>query len=525
MTPLDEAVHAARTATIEDRPGTPEVTSLVDGAVVDWISGVEEALGRLFVSGMAHPDGELAPTFEGLASRAAALGCQTGFRTLSVLALYTDALRPGPPDRSARTALCAEQWREAMQFHRWLRAFRMEIGLAMADAVSQGVTVAPAVDAVPRMSGRLFVEGLALRGDTLVVHTSTEDGAAVVLLDPLVGLDRDDPFDRPVVSRLFQEELRIRQLHDVAFDVDRHPFTVQRGVRVLRPDLRATPVRRPISGGHGRGEAYRRIRLRFDDNEALGARGGEVVELGPLLEMNAWKRRVLRGREPLEVVVRSTRQGGQILAAVERDRLVFPHLDPACWALEPTDLPLDRASAWARVAAGRDLQKTTGGWREGWVAARRGVPFVVEEPGQGPPAVWATLYCEEPTDTLWEAYRVLADPTLAEASARALLLHSQDPEAALAYLQAHLRHLRTQTERGEPLPPSVELLFAADALAWVSGADRAGPVGDALGLPAAPLRMRLVRQLAGWVESDREAGLADTLALASVSGWGRAILR
>jgi hypothetical protein len=521
-----ERLAAARGRTVEQRAGEPDHTTLVDGSVTRWLTAVDDVIGRLLVGGLAYPDGELAPTLEGLADRAAALGTVTGCRSLAVLAVHVDALRPGPPDPEARRALAESTWIELAAFQRWLDAFRRTIGLALARAVSEGVATAPSPEDVPRMTARLFLDGMTFRGDEVRLHAHTADGHAVVLVDPVVGRDADDPFDVPLVSRLFQDELALRGLLGAALDVDEHPF-VARGVqRVLRPDLRRRPTR-VAAKAVGKGPHVRTVRVRpADPPEALG---GEEVVVSDVLTTNLLARRVVHGDAPVVLHTLLHRTTHHPIGAVVDGVLTCPHLDPACWPVPVDALPVERASAGLRTALAlvdrsHAPPARVVGWREAWAALRAGHEPALEVPADGPEAVWAALYRGDDVSALWETWATLPDPSLVEATARAMLLHATDPEAAVTYLAAHLDALRQEVASGEPMPPSGALLFAADGWAWINGHDRAGPVADALGLPVALLRRRVVQRLLDWVEGEEPAGLADTIALASASGWGRAVL-
>ncbi|MCA9569716.1 MAG: hypothetical protein KC656_17855, partial [Myxococcales bacterium] len=366
-----------------------DLSTLTGPVLAGFLADVDAALGRLLAGGLAHPDAELPPTFELLAGRAEQLGSPTAREALSALASGTSALLPGPPERDARDALSRALWDEVLAFHAWLRWFRLDIGLSTAAAVSAGAAPATDRDDLPRFTGRLWLDGLELEGQQLLLHAHDADGAPFLLVDPLAGLDPTDPFTTPVVSRLLQDEVVLAGLGAVALDVDRHPVGHRGGTAVLRPDLRGRPVLRPASReGQGRQVSRMVVEARMGpEGPVLAGPLGEDLTTGDVLSTNLLKRLAGEGtaRTTFQATVRRGRAAWQILSVPDLDGLAFPHVDPAAWALDA-----DVLFAWTREAPALQgpaqlfvsgvaprVQEALAGpartWFDAWVAARLGI--------------------------------------------------------------------------------------------------------------------------------------------------------
>lgn len=510
--------------------GEADPSTLTGPMLAGWLADVHAALGRLLVSGLAHPDADLPPTFELLADRAAELGSPTSTRCLRALALWTSALQPGPPERSARDRLASHLWDELQRYHRWLRWFEHDLALSTAEAVSAGARSAERRDDLPRFSGRLGVDGLELERGRLLIHTHDEGGRAVLLVDRLAGEAR--PFEAPVLSRLFQQPLRLGELAASVVEVERHPFRVRGGTVVLEPDFRSVPrLRSALPDGRRAVEEVRLdARVTPDGLLVTGASGEEVVG-GAALEANVLLHLASEAAErgQFEARVLRRRTGVHVLGIVRADELSFPHVDPFAWALDAGELlrwttdadPLVQVAAQLHVQGVTDrvgavFRERVRHWFLAWAGARLVTGPVAAVPDGTPSGVWLTLWSGRNAAQLLDRYTGLADPSPMEAAARAVLLLSEggDREAARGYLQAHLDHVRGQ----EVWPSSEALLFLADALAWVDEADRAGPIVDALALDPVRLRRRLAWQIWRWRTGREAPDLPFTLGLAAASG-------
>ncbi|MCB9679421.1 MAG: hypothetical protein H6737_30230 [Alphaproteobacteria bacterium] len=564
METVHQRVEAVRARPFEPVTGEADDGALTTGLVQAWIADASDALGRLMVAGIAHPDPELPETFDLLSERAAALGTGTAARGFAVLAEWTRALRPGPPDLTTRMQLAHETWREAMALLAWLRLFRADIDLASAAVRARGERSDGAERAdLPRYTDRVYVDGLTLSAEQrLVVVGHDEHGQQVLAFDPLASGDADDPFGSPVISRLFQEQMWLGDLAGCALDFDRHPYTRRGNTILVQPAFRAVPLRLPTDrplGGPGVEvfEAHCSA-----DGEALVVRprdGGRVV-VGRTFEFNVRKRLAALGRPglSLRLVGLPRREGRVIIACDDEGQTRFPAIDARCWRVHPEVLAAATVSAsvWLRAAAAmfgghpgpererlfRDVAtaKLAGldAWRLVWWSARLGADaldlVVPEVPGpsaeDGFVAVWGHLWNgggEDALKALYAArYESVPEPALPDVCARTLLLDAVtgDRDAALAYLEAHLVHLRRTGKSAPVLPPSLHLVMLADTLAWLTAGDRSGPVGDALQLPSVPLRERLAQKLYRWRVHGETHELADTLALGALCAWGATVV-
>lgn len=510
-----DAIEAVRKAPFDAATGAPDVRSLAEPVLADWLYEVDDALARLLMVGLAHPDADLAPRFELLALRAQELGSEHAWRALNALAVLTSALVPGPPDPTERRTVSAHLWREQMLLHSWLRWFRAEVALATAEAVSVGAAPVRERQDLPRFSGRVWLDGLTVDATTVHLHGHTEAGEAVLLVDRVARLDADDPCRKPLISRLFHDELVLAELLDHVVEIERHPFGRKGALRVLRPSSRSRPHLRSADT-RSRGPQIREgtASVRWVRGEVGVSLGTTPLDVGGALELNLLKRLAAEGRSSCELPVWWVeRRAGPILVGTPDRKLV--HVDPSVDPLVPEDL-LPEASGWLRTVLGGPLA-SRGDWRAVWWAERSGVsPRDPRTTG-----VWLALWRGE--DVSGEPLPELGgDPSLTTVAERALLLDAHGRgEEARDLVAAHVEH----TRKRDVLPPSADLLLLADVAAWLSGADRSGAVGEALELPADRMRSRLARQLLEWRTTGEGAErLADTVALARVSRWGRAVL-
>lgn len=524
---LADRLEAARTLSIPEPTGQEDPSTLTGPILSGWLADVHEALGRLLVSGLSHPEPELGPGFGLLADRAAELGSVTATRFLRVLALWTDALQPGPPTRAAREELARGLWADVQGFHRWLAAFERDLALSTAAAVSAGVASPRERSDVPRFSGRVHVDGLELDRDRLLLHGHTASDR-VLLVDRLAVLDQ--PFERPVLSRLFQEEVPLQRFGAAVVDVEAHPFRKRAGVVVLEPDFRSVPrLREGENDGRDGGVERLELELRTtpDGCELLGP-GAEPVATGAAFEANARVRlaELAQPRHRFTGVVLRHRDRVQLVGALEVSGRSFPHVDPGAWAVDAGALlgwtveasPALQAAAQLFVSGvvprvAEIFREPVQDWSLAWCGARLEARPVADPRDDDPGGVWLSCWGNRPDHALWTVYEHLPEATLAEAAARSLLLVRRDREAARVYLQAHLDRVR----RLEVLPESSTLLLLADAWAVVDQADRDGPVLDALGLDVRSLRERLGAQLLRWRRHGVEGELSSTLALLSAT--------
>ncbi|MEZ4322806.1 MAG: hypothetical protein R3F61_35390 [Myxococcota bacterium] len=557
-----EGIRARPDETVE---GEPDDGALSTGLVQGWTADVRDALGRLMVAGIAHPDPELPETFELLDERARALGASTPAVHLAALAEWTRALRPGPPDLAGRMALAHEAWLEAMGLLAWLRLFEADIDLQAAAVRARGHEAAGTERAdLPRYTDRMFVDGLTLTEGRLVIVGHDEHGQAVLAFDPLASCDPDDPFAKPVISRLFQDQVWLHDLAGCVLDFDRHPYARRGSTVLLQPAFRAVPQRRPSDhppGGPGT-EAFEAHFSPEGDDMVVRPRDGGRVMVGRTLAFNLRKRLVALGRPGASLRMTGLpRREGRVVIAVDDDGVQrFPAVDARCWRLHPEVLAgaTESGSVWLRAAAAmyggldgparerlfRDVRHAPvsglDAFRITWWCARVGGDAPdwrpPTEPGPTPEegfaAVWGLLWNAEERDrpalrALFEGrYASVPDPTLWDVCARALLMDAvdEDRDGALAYLEAHVVHLRRTGKSAPVLPASLELVALADARAWLVENDRSGPVADPLELAGVPLRDRLVAKLYAWRVHGRTDGLADALALGAISGWGATVI-
>lgn len=561
-----ERVHHARAREIPASDAPFDEAALLAGAVQAWLADVEDALARLLVGGLAHPDGELPAALGLLAERAGRLGAQTAARGLAALQAWTEALRPGPPDLASRNELAQGAWDEAMQLVAWLRLFRADLGLTTAAAAARGLTEGPADDETPRFTGRIWVDGLTLSAENrLVIVARTADGEPVLAFDPLGDVDREDPFAKPVISRLLQDVVDLGRVARSAMDLDRHPYVRRGDTIMVQPAFRAVPR---VLDATGPGPSSRAsVRTLVDVRFAEGAvtvreANGRPVQVGRTLRFNLCKRLAIDGvsTRAIEVTGLPRQDGLVVIAADDGSGPAFPAIDARAWVFDPSVLAAltEGSDPWLRAAAGlfgglsgpavgaldETLRAFVGDaslhWRLTWWAARVGLDGPTwrtpetwpADPGASFAAVWALLWeggRDAELEAIWPRYADLPEPSLPDVCARALLLDQRgDREAAVAYLEAHVVQVARTARTAETLPSAGDLLALADTRSWLVGGDRSGRVADALGLPAVPLRERAANALLRWrvwdgperAEGTGPVGLADELALAAVSGWG-----
>lgn len=499
--------------------GEPDPSTLAAGQVRNWLAEVDEAVGRLFVAGLAHPPQDLGPTFELLAHRAATLGAPTAQQGLDRLAHQIESLSPGPPDREQRRVLADAALTEVMGFLTWLRLFRGQVDLQEAGAAAE---VEAERDDVPRYTGRMQVLGLYLDGDRLVIVGRDEAGQPLHAVDPLADVDPLDPCGSVVISRLLQRPLALLDLLDGQLEFEGHPFGQARHGRLLKPAFRAVPTLRPHTASY---QGPDRLVVRWSDGVRLS---DPQVVVRPLLEFNLCK---LLCHEPgtaaLDVTLQVGRTETRLLRAESALGPLVPAVDARCWAVHPTQLEgwLAEADDWTRAAASLygGLQPAPAGtdWRFQWLRTQRGERA---EPSDAPLGKGIDAF-----DHVWRRYvlqgslkRSLlegrlstttlgSDPDPFEVCARALVLHLADPEAARIYLSAHLETV------------SID----ADVLVWMVFAETRMRVLEqpyGLDLPVHPQRMRWAHRLRAWRAGEAAEGLGDILAWGATSGWAETVV-
>lgn len=476
--------------------------------VAVWLTEVDGALGRLFVSGLAHPPLDLPPTLTLLAERAEVVGVPTAAQKLSALAALLEGLCPGPPQRDLRTERAERAFKEGMELVAWLRLFRGHFDLQRAGTLQQAEAEA---DDVPRFTGRMRIDGAHLEGDRLVIAGRDEEEQPLFAVDILADLDRDDPFGSPVISRLLQRSIELSELLDATLEFEAHPVGRARRGRMLKPAFRSAPVLRPAEARPPQDEE---LEVRWSDGVRTSDRD---LFVPPLLDFNLTKLLAHQQRPRLAVLIQRGRTGHRLIRADDGNGACLPALDARCWTVPAPVLArwVEDADPWVRTAAslyGPRLQPCEG-WRGAWAASRRGGKLAASPPIEGEglalySGVWHRHLRDEPLREALLDGKLSAEAVRDDAfatCARALVLHRFQPEQGLDYLHAHLETVDADDE----------------TLVWLVFAETRARMGEplTLDLPVQPQRLRWARTVRAFRAGEPAEGLGDVLAWGAVATW------
>ena len=332
------------------------------GALVRFIDDVHEALGQLFVAGVSFPDPDLPTEIDSLARRAERYGLPTAVEQLLSLRVEVDGLGLSD-DLFVRADRSEALWRRVQRVTAWLRLFREQLELALAESrlvTEQGdpASVDRALSNGPTATLRCVPVGLLVQGRNLLVVALEEGtGAVVHWVDPLAEQTPRGPFDGLIISRFFREQVDLGQQLRSAVALTDHPYTVSDasdGVRVFGPAFSATPRAVGPTSNAPSVPAYAGLAARpgqvslvitFTRSNGLAlhtpAGKGPSVFLGRVLRCNALKLVIRRGspRVPLDATLMRMGSHDHLIAAMtDVDGRVFPADDPSCFRLSRAEL-------------------------------------------------------------------------------------------------------------------------------------------------------------------------------------------
>jgi len=435
-------------------------------ARLDAVSSVAASLQS---TGLALADPDLAGELRELAADLAASGLVSGAERLVALSerLNAVARETGPDRRGAARATY-----DAMQaVATWLRTWRAALALEVARERLGGAPPVPLPPPAraPLESRTVSVLGVEESGSRVRFHAAdTNTGEHVVLEEPrppgvVLALDR------PFPSQLLQADVPLRTLLDATLSVGGLPAGRKRGRVEIHPSFsRAAQLRKrrlvpPLGRAAQRGLANMDLVARSGpDGWTLETTDGEVLDIAvdQGLALDLVKRSADEPAPRLSAVVVRTSDATLLLRLEEADGPSWPWLDP-----------------------------TTHRW---------------------PAELEARLVRHG------EATETVPDSPWLEIAARAEAMPA--PEG-LAFLEAHVALLRTQIEKGDPVPSGHVLSSVGRMLARLRGEPPGAPPIAALELPVGRLRLAAAAPIARFLAGSGDArAAADGLLLAVASG-------
>lgn len=538
------------------------------GALRELLGDIAEVAAAFGVMGLAWPDPDLTRETTDLAERAREAGMEEGARRLEAVAAALEALAASR-EREQRQDHARAAFDALQRLVAWERAFRVELDLLEVQAnLVRGETVV----AEPGETRRVWPVGFDLRGQRLtIVCLDDGDGRPVVLVDTLLEVDRMDPLGRPVISRLFQDRIQLREVLSGVVELVDHPVSGVGGRRVFAPAFHTRPRVRRARGGPRLTELVEgsegldprvpgpgRVRARVVcQGERVGVRAPSglpvLVAATSALRttLSKWVVREGNGAE-LELVLRFREGHWEVLAVEDPlEGRSYPAWDPRAFPLSgrrltrvaPEDaLWLRTALAWLGGFEAAEVDALAAQVREapaadplnalrlGWAARMLDVGRPVDEAlvaqalgSEDPREVLAGLWLAEAGERDAEAPEGSPGDDLASSAVQIWRRTGSDLEAAQAAAAAHLDALRRQAGDPEtPLPEPLDLLLFAEALARMQGGERGGRFAEVLGLPRDRVWRAAVEALLGWritgAASPTRAG--DALFLALAAGLG-----
>ena len=534
------------------------------GPVLDVI---EDAVEPLFVAGLAHPDPELPERLAMVADLAARYGLATAVERVLRLA---DAFTTEDPGAA---------WEAAQHLVLWLRLFRREQGLLVAEASLMDATTPASGSRVPTETLRFWPDGFELIGQHLRLRgRNIVTGQPVVVHDEISELNPDDPFARPVLSRLLQASLPLERIVNSVLDFENHPVTKTRLGSRFAPAFRAVPavlavadalplpMAGPIDLVRVRYPVRVSLRVVITRDALSWTRDGSpcpIQETTPLRQAMIRRALTERADMPIEATVVGDGTSVRLLATHDVDGRHFPSVDPRCerlgraqiysWTLDG-DRWLQTVAAHFGGATFEALEALSAAWSEAdgpqsdrarhrlGLPCRAPTPLNIEpttlDPAQIFEGLWHHWIAEEPLDDgllgrLVERLTV-PDPTPTEVCARAvalafwgdILADTEDAEPddlnteqteARTFFAAHLADWREDV-----LPDLGELLRVADTAVILEGGSLAGPTLAALGFPRSAMAHLVSEALRRWRLASDPQDAANALALiprAGLTDW------
>ncbi|MCS6901447.1 MAG: hypothetical protein RMJ98_17550 [Myxococcales bacterium] len=352
--------EALRSAAREQPPTEQDMAqALPSMRLVDlFLSDLNESLRQIFVAGLSFPDPELPAALAELQERARALRVATAFERIGRLQAWLRAIL-AEPNLDARIPLASSAWDETQRLLAWARLYKIEHDLRVVQArmaaEAQGLKI-DTEPTFPTCSISLWPVGvdLAPSGKFLVHGIAIDSGKPAVLVDHLAEYNRESPFERHAISRMFQDAIEIPRLLRSLIRLEDHPYSEKDGVLYFRPAFRTTPKLLPLSDtfrppklptltvGLGvqipSGPFLLDVAVSWSSGRLhMGSLRGEIpIRMTPLLRFNLAKLLVREGlcRDELQACFQAKEDEIELLhVTTALDGRVYPTCDPTVFRI------------------------------------------------------------------------------------------------------------------------------------------------------------------------------------------------